>query len=174
MLPKKCIVDTNVPKTANLSIAPATIPDELVDCVSCCIQIIEHVVKNGGLVLDADDEIFDDYRKQLSLRGQPGIGDLFVKWVHDHHWKFPEQDRVSITKRADTYVEFPQHHGWKEFDPSDLKFVAVANAHEQKPPIQQATDSKWWGWKEALAEVGITVTFLCEAYIVVKCHDKYA
>lgn len=37
----------------------------------------------------------------------------------------------------------------------------VANAHRDKPPIIEATDSKWWGWKEALEECGITVEFLC-------------
>lgn len=129
-------------------------------------------MKHGGLVLDAGNEIFDEYRKQLSLRGQPGIGHRFVKWVHDNHWKFPDQDRVQITKREDSYVEFPKHEDLKDFDPSDRKFVAVANAHNQKPPIQEATDSKWWGWKDALAEVGINVTFLCEASVRTKYHER--
>ena len=47
-----------------------------------------------------------------------------------------------------------------------------ANAHPDKPPILQATDSKWWGWKDALAEVGITVHFLCPDYVKAKYAEK--
>ena len=51
------------------------------------------------------------------------------------------------------------------FDPDDRKFVAVANAHPGKPPIMEATDRQWWGWKEALHDAGITVHFLCPEYV---------
>ncbi len=59
----------------------------------------------------------------------------------------------------------PAHDDLHDFDNSDRKFVAVANAHPSKPPILQATDSKWWGWKDALREVGVSVDFLCQEYI---------
>jgi hypothetical protein len=36
----------------------------------------------------------------------------------------------------------------------------------------QATDSKWWGWKDALAETGITVQFICDRYIEAKYKEK--
>lgn len=55
---------------------------------------------------------------------------------------------------------------------SDRKFVAVVNAHKKKPPIYQATDSKWWGWNDALEEVGIHVEFLCPDYIKSKYKKK--
>lgn len=171
-LPKKCLVDTNVAKTANLALAPARIPQELTGCVLACVEAIEHVVKKGGLVIDAGDEIFNEYRHQLSLKGQPGVGDRFVKWVHDNRWTFPDTDRVTITKNGESYDEFPDHDGLINFDNSDRKFVAVANAHSAKPTILQATDSKWWGWKDALAEVGVTVHFLCPDYIKAKCAEK--
>ncbi|MCP4749267.1 MAG: hypothetical protein GY866_00095, partial [Proteobacteria bacterium] len=70
------------------------------------------------------------------------------------------------------YDEFPEHDGLKNFDISDRKFVAVANAHPDKPPILEATDSNWWGWKDSLAEIGITVTFLCPAYAEGKYSEK--
>jgi hypothetical protein len=134
-LPKKCLVDTNVPKTANLAIDPLKISDELMPCVSACVKAIEHVIKKGGLVLDAGDEIFTEYRRQLSLKGQPGLGDRFMKWVHDNRWKFPDTDRVTITWNGESYDEFPNHNELINFDTSDRKFVAVANAHPEKPPI---------------------------------------
>jgi hypothetical protein len=171
-LPKRCLVDTNVPKTANLAIDPSTIPDELVGCVLACVEAVDHVVKRGWLVIDAGDEIFDEYRRQLSMRGHPGVGDRFMKWVHDNRWSFPAKDRVVITRDGDSYTEFPDHDGLSDFDPSDRKFVAVANAHARKPPILEATDSKWWGWKDALTEVGITVKFLCPEYAETKYREK--
>ena len=60
----------------------------------------------------------------------------------------------------------------EEIPQSDRKFVAVANAHPAKPPILQSTDSKWWGWKEALQEVGITVHFLCPEYVKTLSGEK--
>lgn len=53
----KCLIDTNVPKTANLATDPTSIPDELVECVLACVEHIEQVVKKGGLVVDAGDEM---------------------------------------------------------------------------------------------------------------------
>jgi hypothetical protein len=168
-LPIKCLVDTNVPKTANLALEPNKIPSELEQCVLACIEAVEHVVSIGKLVIDAGDEIYNEYRRQLSMSGQPGVGDFFMKWVHDHRYSFPETDRVEITKAGDSYNEFPQHDGLTDFDISDRKFIAVANFHIEKPPILQATDCKWWGWKEPLADVGVKVKFLCPNYV----EDKY-
>jgi hypothetical protein len=165
------IVDTNVPATANLAVDPVSIDADKLACVLACVEAIEDVVNRGGLVIDAGDEIFDEYRANLSMAGQPGVGDRFLKWVHDHRWGFPDQDRVMIAQDGNSYEEFPDHPGLADFDLSDRKFVAVANAHPDKPPILEATDSKWWGWKQALAEAGITVNFLCEGWIAQK-HDE--
>jgi len=171
-LPNKCLVDTNVPKTANLSTNPAEIPSELTNCVWNCVEAIEHVVNKGGLVIDSGDEIFSEYRQNLSLSGQPGIGDRFMKWVHDYQWNPAKVNRVSITKNNESYDEFPHHAMLAGFDQSDKKFIAVANAHSEKPPILQATDSKWWGWKDVFTKIGITVNFLCPDYTREKYEDK--
>ena len=106
------------------------------------------------------------------MKGQPGVGDRFMKWVHDHRWSLPDSQRVVIAKNSDSYNEFPEHEGLVNFDISDRKFVAAANAHPEKPPILQAADSKWWGWKDALEEVGITAYFLCPEYIEAKYVKK--
>ena len=171
-LPKKFLVDTNVPKTANLALEPNEIPPELASCVLPCVEAIEHVVNKGGLVIDANGEIFAEYQQQLSMRGQPGVGDRFLKWVHDNQWNLPESDRVPITRNGETYDQFPIHDGLNNFDNSDRKFVAAAYAHPVKPQILQATDSKWWGWKEPLNEVGIIVCFLCPEYAETKFAEK--
>jgi len=169
-LPEKCVVDTNVPKTANLAFSPLQDPDVPESCIAACIAAIEHVRDKRCLVIDAGDEIYGEYKRQLLMKGQPGVGDRFMKWVHDHRWSLPESQRVNITKNGDSYDEFPTSVDLASFDKADMKFVAVANAHEEKPPILQAVDHKWWGWKDALAEAGVTVQFLCPDYT----EKKYA
>jgi len=171
-LPKKCLVDTNVPKTANLATQPDPGSDVSDDCVLACIEAVEHVIRKRGLIIDAGDEICAEYRQQLSMKGQPGVGDRFMKWVHDHRWSLHDSQRVTITRNRDSYDEFPVHRDLNDFDRSDRKIVAVAHAHAEKPPILQATDSKWWGWKDALAEVGIAVQFLCQEYVETKYGEK--
>ncbi|CAI2512584.1 Uncharacterised protein [Serratia fonticola] len=165
--PLKYIIDTNVPKTANLAIIPDKLTTENIKCVKGCVELIERIVNNSksGLVLDTNNEIFDEYRAQLNMGGNPGMGDMFMKWLHDNRWSFPDQDRVKISKSGDSYEEFPTHDDLTNFDISDRKFVAVSNAHPSKPCIYEATDSKWWGWKEALNEVGINVIFIDDDYI---------
>lgn len=169
---EKCLVDTNVPITANHAVKPGDIPKELANCVSACVETIQHILKNGGLVLDEGNEIFREYLDHLSLGGQPGPGDKFMKWVHVHQWSADKVTQVRITRNGNSYNEFPNHVGLRNFDPSDRKFVAVANAHSEKPPILQATDSKWLGWEKALAKVGITVDFLCRDYVQTKYAKK--
>ena len=169
-LPEKCVVDTNVPKTANLAISPDLRSEAPCACVLACVEAVEHVIKKRGLIIDAGDEIFAEYRRQLAMRGQPGVGDRFMKWAHDNRWGLPDAQRVKITKSGASYREFPRRAGLDDFDLSDRKFIAVANAHPDKPPVLQATDSEWWGWKDVLQNAGVRVHFLCQEYV----RDKYA
>ncbi len=172
-LPSICLVDTNVPKTANLALRPDKVPAEKVDCVNACVDAIEHVIEKRCLVIDDGEEIFDEYRNQLSMAGQPGIGDQFMKWVHDNRWTLPPANRVKITKNGDSYHQFPNDASLTSFDRSDRKFVAVANRHPRKPPILESVDFKWWGWKDALGQVGIRVIFMDPAYAEAEYLKKH-
>ena len=162
-LPKYCVVDTNVPIAANRK-HPFDGADEVEKekWILACVEAIEHVCTKDALVLDEGDEIFTEYQRHLSLSGQPEVGDMFIKWVHDNRGRLPT---ARITKNGDSYDEFPEHEELKNFDPSDRKFVALANVHPKKPSILEATDSKWWHWKDALKEKGIDLRFLCQEYI---------
>ncbi|MDR3605621.1 MAG: hypothetical protein P4L38_13400 [Syntrophaceae bacterium] len=171
--PKKFVVDTNVPKTANYATDPENIPSDLKDCVVECIAAIKKITeRKDGLVLDSGGEIFGEYLRNLSMSGQPGVGNKFLKWVHDHQWGFPYEDHVVINKEGDSYSEFPNTKDLSQFDPADKKFVAVAKAHPAKPPILQATDCKWLGWKNALEKEGIIVNFLCPDYVALHYEEK--
>lgn len=171
-LPAVSVVDTNVPKVANLATQPDPESDFPDSCVEACVNAVEHVVRTRSLILDDGDEIYEEYMRQLSLSGQPGVGDRFMKWVHDNRWSLDESQRVRITVNGQSYNEFPSHGGLENFDKSDRKFVAVSNAHPDKPPILQATDSKWWGWKKPLKECGIEVAFLCPDYVEAKYASR--
>ncbi|MXW21353.1 MAG: hypothetical protein F4Z95_11155 [Gammaproteobacteria bacterium] len=172
-LPSKCVVDTNVPKVANLATQSDPESDFPETCVEACVDAVGHVVRTRGLILDAGNEIYDEYMGNLAAWSQqPGVGDIFMKWVHDRRGSLNASQKVSITRNGDSYDEFPHHDGLENFDISDRKFVAVSNAHPEKPAILQATDSKWWGWKEALKECGIEVAFLCPDYVEAKFAGK--
>lgn len=164
--PKWCVVDTNVPKSANLALEIEKYHEEdIFSCIEQCIKSVNHVIQKGKLVLDEDGEIFQEYKNQLSLKGQPGMGDAFIKWVHDNQWKANKVNRVKITKTRDSFVEFPSNTELSNFDKSDRKFIAVANAHPKNPTVLQAVDSKWWGYREVFRSEGIKVMFLCPELI---------
>lgn len=169
---KAYVVDTNVPKVANLAAKPEENSDVPDACVLDCIEAIEYVTQNKALVIDNGDEIFTEYRHQLSMKGQPGIGDKFMLWVKDHRWSLPEVNQIQLTEENGSYAEFPHDNRLADFDPSDHKFIAVANGHPKKPPILEATDSKWWGYKNILSELGITICFLCPEYVEAKYIQK--
>lgn len=157
-LPPLCVVDTNVPILAN-----GTDEAELTTVSDRCVDAVLEITRRGGLVLDYGDLIFDEYRNNLRLAGQPGTGDMFMKWVHDNSWNPAVCHRVVITPSSEAargFNEFPEAPALADFDPSDRKFVAVANALPGKPPILEAVDYKWWGWRDALRTAGVTVQFL--------------
>jgi len=150
------VVDTNVVIIANRRDGGSRI------CANACSQALWKIAKTGRLALDSGLEIFGEYKKYCSFSGQPGVGDAFFKWVHDNLWRSEKVVRVKIKRHKERgYVEFPDLAGLAAFDPSDRKFVAVAARHSEHPPILQAADSKWWGFREALFHAGITVVFLC-------------
>lgn len=154
------IVDTNVPVVANGKSEQAS-----PECVLACVRQIARLQQNGTLVLDDQWRILREYQRDLRSEGQPGVGDAFLLWVLRN-----QKTRcvlVSITPcEADNphctdFEEFPDDPDLANFDPSDRKFVAVALAHHDLPPILNATDSDWWHFRETLASHGIVVEFLC-------------
>ena len=64
--------------------------------------------------------------------------------------------------KENEFEEFPDDPALDEFDPDDRKFIAVALAHPEKPPILQAVDSQWWDFRNAFRRHGVTIEFICE------------
>lgn len=154
------VVDTNVPVVANGHSEQAS-----PDCVVACARRLEALTRSGKLALDDKWLIIGEYRANLRSSGQPGVGDAFLKWVLTNWGNSQRCEIVKITlvNSSETeFREFPKDKRLRAFDPSDRKFVAVALAHPNRPPILQAVDWKWWGFRKVLHSNGVDVEFLCE------------
>jgi hypothetical protein len=147
------VVDTNVLYVANAQSHTSRA------CVAECARRLSDIMQSGLVVVDSSRLIRREYESVGQRTGQLGAGGRFLRWLNQNAARV---STVAITAHdVRGFEEFPEHDGLKSFDPSDRKFVAVAAAHGSFPPILQAADSKWVGWKTALHECGITVEFLC-------------
>lgn len=169
-MPLRCVVDTNVATTANGANAgaPAT-------CVLASAKALQSVMESGHVFVDESGLIVSEYRDNLGAGGQPGPGDAFLKWLLTHEWGGKVVTRVTITPKQNNnedFVELAAPQDGVVYDPSDRKFLAVAAAHPEHPPVLQSFDSKWWGWQEALSRAGVTIHFLCEDEIAAKYAEK--
>ena len=154
------VVDTNVPVVANGESEQAS-----PDCVQTCAERLGEIMRGEvKLVLDNRWKIISEYRQNLHASGID-VGDRFLGWVL-RNWTNPERcDLVSITPMNDSenaFEEFPDDPALNDFDPADRKFIAVAYAHSERPPILQAVDSKWLNFLDAFRRNGVTVAFICE------------
>jgi len=168
---KKYVVDTNVPKVANLAMNPAAESEFPKDCQMKCLESIVQVIKEGCVVIDNGGEVLCEYGRNLSRSGEPGIGDRFMRLVSHGQGDPSKVCSVPLTPKNSSYHEFPRSPEFAGFDNDDHKFIALANACNKTPVILQATDSEWWKYKKAFRQAGITVCFLCPGFVK-KTHDR--
>lgn len=169
-VPLRCVIDTNVAVTANGVNEQAS-----ADCVYKSAYALQEVMRAGHVFIDDKGLIVQEYARNLNRKGEPGPGDRFFKWLLTVEWGGAQVSHVPITPKAgdeEDYEELPAPSQGTRYDPSDRKFLAVAAAHPEHPPILQAFDSKWWGWREALAAIGVKVCFLCPKEIAEKYEQK--
>ena len=120
---------------------------------------------HGAVVIDDAYRIISEYRNKPDVNGARS-GDIFLKWLLNNQTNVAHVHQVSINESTtDHFKEFPDQALQLSFDAADRKFPAVANAHQDKPPILQAADCKWLDWWPTLQAVGITVDFICPADI---------
>lgn len=152
----KAVIDTNV-----LLVANEQHDDASPDCVTRCIERLQAIQKSGIIIVDDNFRILSEYKNKTSLHPPKGVGDVFLKWLLRHSAN-PRVEQISLTEtRPNHFDEFPDRDLEPSFDAPDRKFVAVANAHPEKPPIWQAVDCKWLDWWPTLQRHGIKVEFLC-------------
>jgi hypothetical protein len=155
------VVDTNVILVAN-----GQHPGVSEACVQRCVTWLEGLMQTGRIALDDAFEIVREYQHKTHASNGEGAGDAFIRWVL-HHIDDPVRcDLVPVAHDAlRGYEAFPDDPALAAFDAADRKFVAVAHAHPESPPILQAADCKWLDWSPALAQHGVQVQFLCDAEV---------
>ena len=159
------VIDTNVLMVANELFAPDQ-ADE--DCVRKCIERLSAIrsqTSGETVVLDQDNRLLDEYQQSMKSSQQPSTGHAFLRWLFQEGWNPVVCDRVQIhcsDEINQVFREFPDHPHLENFDVSDRKFVATANAHPATAAILQAVDAKWRGWEPALLECGIRIDWISE------------
>lgn len=152
------MIDTNVPVVAN-----AKGYEEDSKCIRQCVDALERARKSI-ILLDDRHRILNEYLANLSLKGQPGAGDAFFRWLWDNQVNRRHCRTVTLTPKSENsqdFEEFPREPSLAAFDYSDRKFVAVACASDKKARVLEATDSGWWEHREQLRGSGVSVDFLC-------------
>jgi len=151
------VIDTNVILVANgqhQEASPA--------CVEACVERLNGIVQVGRVAIDDAHRILNEYQNKTEPYAGKRVGDVFLKWLLRNNTNPQRCDQVQIVEHAGRGFEsFPDDVRLANFDASDRKFVAVAGAHGDTPPILQATDSKWLAWNDGLAAHGVKVEFLC-------------
>jgi len=151
------VIDTNVLLIANGqhdNISP--------ECELACVERLEAVEVMGSVAIDTNRLILSEYENNTRPNKGKGTGDVFLKWLLRNQHNPARCALVELTRTGpDSFAEFPDPGLEARFDPSDRKFIAVANAHPEKPPILQASDCKWLNWRGALVSHGITIDFIC-------------
>jgi hypothetical protein len=135
------IIDTNILIVANQ-------PNHEVgeDCHVNCRRFLNDIVSNQRRVaIDFEGQIFKEYFTYANLKGQPGFGDMFLKWLHEHQGFENIVEQVKIED-----IDLPED--LNNFDKSDLKFVQTAVGSRYKPAIiHNATDSDWLFFEQMTA-----------------------
>lgn len=153
----KVVVDTNVAVVASARASQAS-PER----VRACVRFLSDLLDDGVLVLDSGWHILREYMRDLRSSGQPGVGDAFLKWALTNRTNPERCESVPISPSASRgFEEFPADADLAGFDRSDRKFVAVAVAHPQHPPVANAVDSDWWHHQAALEGNGVRIIQLC-------------
>lgn len=151
------VVDTNVILTANGQHAGVSEA-----CIVACARRLRAIMTAGRVAIDEDYRILQEYQHRTTPLGSKRPGDVFVKWLLRNQANPARCDRVPLrTDATRGFESFPDDARLTTFDWADRKFVAVACAHRERPPIAQATDSKWLAWAPALRDHGVDVEFLC-------------
>ncbi len=158
------VVDTNL-----LLVADGQAIQMSQACRLDCEKRLHNVIRSERVALDQSRLILMEYGNKVKTTGQPSVGKLFLKWVLTNQQQAGVCDPVKITPKNaghTDFQEFPDSEDLSDFDAEDRKFVAVANAHPDKPPILQSTDTKWLNWEQPLSDCGIQLEILCRDELI--------
>ena len=96
------VVDTNVLVIAN---GVNKAPQASLTCVLSCTQYLDNLRKSDVLVIDLGWLILNEYKRNVCEKGQPGVGDEFLKWVLTNRTNPRHCEQVSITQISEYEFE---------------------------------------------------------------------
>jgi hypothetical protein len=161
--PTHCVViDTNV-----LAVAEGMHAGASDECILACVRLIRRVLDGHRVGVDEGDEILAEYVQALRKSTKSGVGKKLALSLWRRRYDDGVCHRLPITpldQSTGSFVEVPA--SLRDFDMDDQKFLAVAAAEGQTPPIFQALDNEWWRRRPDLAVNGLDIQFLCVADIL--------
>lgn len=128
-------------------------------------RIYPNLTRNpeNKLVLDLDYEIMTEYRNIISE--ETNEGKIFWRWLYTYLGRIDLKNLVKLEKDEDgNHLMFPIEERTNEFDRSDRKFVALSRTHTEHPPIVEAADGKWLGFRDVFEEYGVHIESLDMSY----------
>jgi hypothetical protein len=148
------VLDTNVLVAANGQLSPE---DPI--CELAAVEIIQRVRDNGCFGIDDNKLIIEEYTRNLDRSKPIKVGaQLLFELFNLQRVKL-----YQITPDATRgFAEFPSDGSLANFHKNDRKFVAVALTAGNKHILAVATDSGFWQHKQALADNGVTLEFICK------------
>ena len=155
----KWVIDTNITIAANGNSSHAS-----PECQLACIEILEEACAgNKGLkiILDDLDLIFSEYSRHLSYKGQPGVGDMYFKFLHNNKHLEKSINLVTITPNESDESGFDELPN-TTIDKSDRKFLAAAIIGNAA--IVNALDTDWHEQRDFLERIGVAVIQICSSH----------
>jgi hypothetical protein len=161
------IVDENVPIVANdvarLSQRKQPLaPQADNKCRLAAIQRLRQIISSGHVLIDDAGSLLAGYRQYLSGKGQPGVGDAFLKYLADNEYNEQKVTRIALSINNDrTFAAFPEVPQLATFDAADRIFVALALTAPIDSTVVNAVDSDYSHHSQALVQFGVRVEELC-------------
>lgn len=153
---RRRIVDTNVAVVANGRGDGRKPISEA--CRAASVQFLLEVVTRDRIIVDAAGEVAREYRRHLSPKGQPGVGDRFCHLVMTQGAE--KVEHIELARAADgSFADLPAPVAASTLDPSDRKFAALAA--RTGAAVSTSTDRGWTRHAPLLLANGLSVDFLC-------------
>lgn len=102
----------------------------------------------------------DKYKAHASFKGQPGVGDAFLRFVYEKGYDAAAVTRVDI-RNGDGTWRLPANFLICGFDDDDLLWVSAAHNSPKPSQILNACDSDYDEHAAALAAIPVSVSELC-------------
>lgn len=149
----RVVVDANVLISANQR---GTHVD--LSCAASSAVELRRIEQEGVLLEDTIGLVYSEYKRYCNFSGQPGPGDRFFLWYLRTRWSDNKVKRIEIGK-DETEIAQQVPTELRDFDPSDLKWLAVYVAGKGEA-LLNAADSDYAERADDLQRNGIRVVEL--------------